>query len=829
MSEVREKLQVKIGGMSCSFCVQSIEKSLTRMDGVERASVSIAHEEALVGYDPDRVTETELKQTLRDLGYTIRDPDKVKAFEEQQQELNTARHRLRLAGIFTLLALGFMILMWVQKGVYIDGHFTDTNRPWMAFATLALALVTMFGPGWTIKRKAYQSARRGILNQHVLLEFAAFAGLFGGLLGLTTLYSSVMRDGLGETFPIVHFFAVSVFVTAYHILSEWSSLLVRARAGESVNKLMDLQPETALVIREDGTEAEVPVAEIKVGDLVRVRPGTGIPVDGEVIAGASTVDESIVTGEPMPVKKAEGTEVVGGSMNQTGALKVRVTRVGDEAFLNQVARHVTEARAMKPGIVQLADLVLSYFVPGVLVIAGAAFLFWTLGAWLIWGAPLWGRAALVLGYPCALGMATPLALVRGGGMAADRGILMRAGEAFQIFKDVQYVVLDKTGTITIGEPGVVEVVPTEGRGREDVLRLAAGAETGSEHPLAQAILEAAVAEEIEWAEGEGFRSHSGQGVEAHVADSDVRVGKPGWLRERGIELAPVKEKIKALEEQGNTVVAVATDDELAGLIAIADRLKGDAEEAIARMKRAGLVPIMLTGDNARTARAVATQVDIEEVLAEVLPDQKAEKIRELQGRGHRVAMVGDGINDAPALTQADVGIAIGAGTDIAIDSSDVVLIGERLGGVVDAYYIGRNSYQKTKQNLAVAFSFNGVGVPAATTGWVHPIFAMIAMAASVTAVLANSFAGRLLTESASVVEREERRVRDEHESVTLRVPTMHCDGCLETVIEAVARLDEVESVDGDLEEKLITVRYRDDRDAPARIRQAVKDAGFPVG
>ncbi|MFB6286752.1 MAG: heavy metal translocating P-type ATPase, partial [Candidatus Bipolaricaulia bacterium] len=731
-------------------CVNALEKALVRMDGVEQASVNLAHEEGLVDYDPDRVSATAIRHTLRQLGYTLRAPDKVKAFEERRRELQTAKGLLLASGFFTLLVLGSMTLMWVQKGIFVDGHFTDTDQLGMALATLALAVGTMFGPGRYIKLKAFQSLRRGILNQHVLLEFAAFGGLLGGLLGTSTLLSPTMARILGETFPIVHFAAVAVFVTSYHVLSEWASLRVRARASESVRKLMALQPKTAVVLRDDGSEQEVPLSEVKIGDLVRVKPGMGIPVDGDVADGASNVDESLVTGEPMPLTKTPGDGVIGGSVNRTGVLKVRVSRVGEEAFLNQIARHIDEARALKPGIVQLADLVMRSFVPGVLIVAGAAFLLWTLGAWLIWGDVLWGRAAfaslaaLVLGYPCALGMATPLALVRGGGMAADRGILMRSGEAFQVFKNVRYVVLDKTGTITIGKPGVVEVVAAQGCSRDEVLRLAAGAEAGSEHPLAQAIVDAANEEAIGWREGQAFQSLSGQSVQARVGNSDVSVGKPAWLRERGVDLAPVEEKIRALESSGSTVVAVAADATLIGVVAIADPLKDDAAEAVARMERGGLTPVMLTGDNERTARAVADDVGIGEILAEVMPDRKAETVRELQADGHRVAMVGDGINDAPALMQADVGIAIGAGTDIAIESSDVVLIGERLDAVIDTFHIGTDSYRKTKQNLGIAFAFNGIGVPAATTGLVHPIFAMIAMLASVTAVLANSFGGKVL-------------------------------------------------------------------------------------
>jgi heavy metal translocating P-type ATPase len=849
------RVQFKVGGMSCSFCVESIHKAYDRVEGVHDASVSLAHEEALVEYDASVLDEREVKQTLTDLGYTIRDPDKVEAFEEQKAEMRQAKRKLAVAGTLTLAALGLMVYMWTQVGVYRgdfpSGHFTDTQAPWMGWATAGLALVTMFGPGWYIKQKAYQSARRGIFNQHVLLETAAFGGLAGGALGLSTFYSPRMVDLLEPGFPVVHFFAVSVFVTTYHVLSEYSSLLVRTKASESVQQLMDLQPETALRITEGGEEEEVERSQLEVGELVRVKPGGSIPVDGTIEEGVSGVDESIVTGESIPVEKGPGDEVVGGSMNQTGSLEVRVTKTGDDRFLEQVASHVEEARAMKPDVMQLADRVMKWFVPGVLLVAGAAFLFWTAGAWTLWGTPDWGRAAfaslaaLVLGYPCALGMATPLALVRGGGMAAERGILMRSGDAFQVLPEVSHVLLDKTGTITEGEPAVQEIVPVGDASSQEVLAVAAAAEAGSEHPLAGAVLDAADDRSVEWTEGSGFESTSGKGVEATLEGDPVIVGKPDWLEAQDVDLGKARDRIAELEAEGNTTVAVARAGALVGLVAIADQVKDDAAEAGTRLRHAGLTPVMVTGDNERTAQAVAEEVGIDESRAEVLPDEKADEVRDLQDEGHRVVFVGDGINDAPALMQADVGMAIGAGTDIAIDSSDIVIMGDKLGAVADAYYIGKNSYAKTKQNLGIAFSFNGVGVPAAATGLVHPIFAMVAMFGSVTAVLGNSFGGRLLGQHADeVVDQEEAgeapappaepespsgpREPPEQE-VTLRVSGMSCEGCEAEVREAVASAPQVEAASVSAADHEVRLRLRGGEDVLDLVRHRLEEAGFPAG
>jgi heavy metal translocating P-type ATPase len=783
--------QFNVGGMACSFCAESIEKAYRRTDGVTDVDVSLAHEEVLVQYDDDRLSEVEVKDTLRDLGYTIRDPDKEKRYEEQQAELADGKRRLALAGSASIVVTALMGWM-----IFAMGRFESESLA-MELVTLALALGTMFGPGRYIKEKAYQSLRRGILNQHVLLEAGAFAGLLGGFLGLTVF----------PGFPTVHFFAVSAFITTYHILSEYTSLIVRTRASQAVQSLLDLQPDTARRVtggearsasersrveseddrrepsnrggsdatreqggsRDEGDVEEVPVDDLEVGDSVRVKPGESIPVDGEVVDGKSTVDESVATGESIPEEKSAGDEVIGGSVTETGTLLVEITATGEDAFLNQVAHEIEEARAMKPGIIRLADRVLRYFVPTVLTIAALAFAFW-LVAPLAWGAgpnvqrgAFAALAVLVLGYPCALGMATPLALIRGGGRAANRGILMRSGDAFQIFPDVDRIVLDKTGTITVGEPTVSEVVGLEGdaqsasggssgehsdprEGTEsEVLATAAGAEAFSEHPLADAILERADERGVEYADPQAFDAVTGKGVRATVDGDDVLVGKPGWLADEGIDLSRVTDEIERLQHRGLTVSGVVRGDDLVGLIGIGDEIKADAAATVQRMHDAGITPVMITGDNERTAEAVAEEVGIDRVMADVLPDEKREKIGRLQGEGHRVAMVGDGINDAPALTQADIGVAIGAGTDIAIESADIVLMGDRLGSVMDAHEIGSEGYRKTRQNLGAAFAFNGIGVAAATTGLVHPVFAMIAMVLSVSAVLANSFAGQLLS------------------------------------------------------------------------------------
>ncbi len=623
----------------------------------------------------------------------------------------------------------------------------------------------------------------------------------------------------------------------YHLLSGYVSTTVRARSQEAVRKLLELQPDTARVVR-DGSEVEVAIEEILVGDRVRVRPGERIPVDGKVVDGFSAVDESIVTGEPLPVEKAPGAEAIGGSVNKAGSLLIEVTRVGDDTFLRRVAKHVQEARAMKPGIIQVVDAILTYFVPGVLAVSALGFLIWTAGAWIVGGSPDLTRgifaalSVLVMGYPCALGMATPLALIRGGGLAAEQGVLIRSAEAFQIMKDIGAVVLDKTGTITEGDPTVVDVVAVGDASRDDVLGAAASAELLSEHFLGQAIVAHAEHRGLDVEAPDSFESVTGRGVVAQVAGERVVVGRRKLLEEHEVRFEAVaRATLDELEGRGETVVGVASGARLIGLIAIADTVKDGAAEAIARLKQAGIEPTMLTGDNRQTAAIVAREVGIENVIAEVLPEEKAAKIRELQATGVRVAMVGDGINDAPALTQADVGIAIGAGTDIAIESADVVLIHSRLEGVSDAIAIGRTSYRKTVQNLTLAFAFNGVGIPLAATGLVHPVWAMVAMVASVSAVLANSFWGRFLgraerAEEAPAPPPEEREVTPTE--LLLQVPDIHCEGCAHAIEDRLGGLEEVTGVAADPRTKEVRVHWAGGAEGGERIAEVLASGGFRV-
>src|SRR6266446_4813812 len=587
----RRKIRARIGGLHCSLCTGTIEKALGRMPGVDRVAVSLTHEQALVEYDPAVARPEQLLQTLRDIGYTISDPRKLRAFEEEERDLVREARRFVVAvalsvasipiiadpavgwigflpalvclslGVFVFLVLrssglwaavgaagGLTVMALTLLYLNLQGYLTEV-APWL---TGALALVLVFGVGRHILYMAFQALRRGILNQHVLLEIGAFAGIAGGVVGLV-----LNRPG----YPTAAFFAVSVMVGTYHIFSEWLSLIVKTRSSQAVKRLLDLQPETAHVVR-GAQELELPIEDIRVGDVVRVRPGERIAGDGTVVNGHSGVDQSLVTGESLPIEKAEGDSVIGGSINGTGTLLVKIVAIGEGSFLNQVIRHVEDARALKPGLLHLVDRVLRVYTPTVLAIAALAVVGWLAGSWLVSGqvdierAVFAGLSVLVMGYPCAVGISAPLSIVRGAGQAAEQGILMRTGEAFQGFRLVRQIVLDKTGTLTEGRPVVREMEAVDVR-EQQLLAIAAAAEASSEHPLAQAVVEAAFARGATPPDVASFEAFPGKGIIARIGAREVLVGSPRFLADRGLDLTRLHARIRALEEAGRTVIVIA--------------------------------------------------------------------------------------------------------------------------------------------------------------------------------------------------------------------------------------------------------------------------------
>ena len=765
------RVRAHIGGLHCSLCTGTIERALGARPGVSRVAVSLTHEQALVEYDSTRANARDLMGTLQQIGYTLSDPRKVEPFERQEKALAVERNRFVVALAMSLAAVGLIVeftSLWtlaLSALVFVSlagfGYAVlrgqGTARALAGSAALAagglglfglraggvlagyapllvaaLAVAMVFGLARPMGAMAFQSLRRGILNQHVLVEIGAFAGLIGGAIGLV---------GRPEGYPTAAFFAVSVMVLTYHLFSEWLSLIVKTRSAQSVKRLLDLQPDTARVVT-DGEERDTPVEQVETGMQVRVRPGERIPVDGELVSGRSAVDESLITGEPLPVEKSTDDAVVGGAINGNGALLIRVTAVGNESFLHQVISSVEDARALKPGLLHIVDRVLQVYTPTVLTISVLAFVAWTLVPLLLGADPEYQRAVfaaltvLVMGYPCAVGISAPLSIVRGAGEAADKGVLMRTGEAFQGLRKIDTVVFDKTGTLTEGRPAVRHIESVDGD-EDALLAITAAVEAASEHPLGRAVVEAALERALDFPDVDDFQAESGRGVVATVHGEQIRIGSPTFLASVHVDLNAIHNSIESSEQQGHTVIVVARGDRLLGAIALGDALRADAADTVARLHKLGIRTAMLTGDNERTATYIAERAGIDAVDAGVLPGDKAERLRTMQ-REARIAMVGDGINDAPALMQADVGIAMGSGTDIAIDAADIIILNAQLGGVITAWDISRRGYRKMLQNVSLAFLLNGIGIPLAATGLIYPVWAMVAMAVSVTAIFINS-------------------------------------------------------------------------------------------
>jgi Cu+-exporting ATPase len=651
----------------------------------------------------------------------------------RREEINDLSRRVVVGAVLTLPALLAVMAHDVFKVTWVPDVYLNH------WVQLALITPVMFYTGWPIHRTGWLSLAHRSAEMNSLITIGSSAAF---------LYSAVVTVAPGlfpENLRSVYFEAVGVIITLI-LLGRLFEARAKAGTGEAIRKLIGLQPRTARVLRDDHEE-EIDIADVEVGDVFAVRPGEKIPVDGEVVDGRSTVDESMITGEPMPVTKEQGAVVIGATINQTGAMRARATKVGRETMLAQIIRLVRQAQATRAPIQRLADLVASYFVPAVVFISIATFV-----VWFDFGpspaltfALVTAVAVLIIACPCALGLATPLSIMVATGKGAERGILIRSAEALETLQRVQTVILDKTGTITRGHPELTDVVAADGQSENDVLRLAAAVERLSEHPLATAIVAGAEARGLSSSEAVDFDSMTGLGVQGTVEGRAVLVGTAAFLDGRGVEVAPLAAAAERLAAEAKTAIHVAIDGRPAGVIAVADAVKAESERAIAALHAAGVQVAMITGDNRRTAEAVGRAVGIERVLAEVLPADKSSEVRRLQAEGRRVAMVGDGINDAPALAQADVGIAIGTGTDIAIEAADVTLISGDLGGIVTALDLSRSTMRNIRQNLVFAFGYNAVGIPIAA-GVLYPFFGLMlspmiaaaAMALSSLSVVGNA-------------------------------------------------------------------------------------------
>ncbi|MFN8482451.1 MAG: heavy metal translocating P-type ATPase [Anaerolineae bacterium] len=745
-----QKIDFPVAGMTCASCVRRVEKALTKVPGVQEASVNLATEKAHVVYDPGVASLEQLNAAVERAGYTVAElpleappaaPDAAviqaaalpTAVDRHEQERQREVDELKRKAFISLaVGLAMMALMYIPLGL---------DMMLVAPLLFIAATIIQFWAGGIFYKAAWASGKHGGTNMNTLV--AVGTSVAYGYSAFVTLWPTLaLRWG----FPYHLYYETSVIIIALILMGRWLEARAKKQTGAAIRALMGLQAKTARVIRH-GVEQDIPVETVMVGDLVRVRPGEKVPVDGVVTEGRSALDESMLTGESLPVEKSPGDQVIGATLNKTGSFVFKATKVGKDTTLAQIVRLVEDAQGSKAPMQRLADTIAGYFVPAILLLAVLTFV-----GWMIFGpepkltlALTAMISVLIIACPCALGLATPTAIMVGTGKAAENGILIRGGEALEGTRRINTIVLDKTGTLTRGKPSVTGVIAADGVNESDLLRLAAAAEVGSEHPLGEAIVSHARQEGLDLPPVEHFEAVTGKGIQATIAGHSVALGNRALMQDIGVALDGLAQRADDLARNGATPMYVAVDGVGAGLIAVADTLKPESREAVAEMKALGLEVWMLTGDNRATAEAIARQAGIERVLAEVLPDQKADKIKGLQAEGRVVAMVGDGINDAPALAQSDLGIAIGTGTDVAMAASDITLIGGDLRTIVTAIDLSRKTVSTIKQGLFWAFGYNVVLIPVAM-GVLYPVFGVLlnpvlaaaAMAMSSVSVVTNA-------------------------------------------------------------------------------------------
>lgn len=723
-----KRLEFHVKGMSCAACANRIEKTLKKLDGIEQASVNLALATASVTYEPDLITPERMKKAVEKIGFSLEEKDGHRQLRDfREEEIQTLRKKF----LFSLL-LSFPLL-WTMVS-----HFSWTSfiwlpdfllNPWVQFA---LATPVQFVIGKTFYVGAYKALKNKSANMDVLVALGTSAAYV-----YSVVLSIVAMANGGK--DVALYYETSAILITLIILGKLLEAKAKGRSSEAIKKLIGLRAKDALVIR-DGKEKRIPLEEVVRGDIVVVKPGEKVPVDGVIIEGETALDESMITGESIPVDKTVGDEVIGATINKNGFIKVRATNVGEDAALAQIIKVVEEAQGSKAPIQRLADVISGIFVPIVVGLATLTFFVWFVfidpGAFAV--ALEKFIAVLVIACPCALGLATPTSIMAGSGRAAEFGILFKGGEHLERTGKIDTVIFDKTGTVTKGQPSLTDVIVAKGVEEKAFLSLVATAESRSEHPLAEAIVAGAKKRGIPLASLTTFQAIPGHGVEAVVNEKHVLIGTRRLMNQRAIDVKMALAEMEALERDGKTAMLVAIDGEYAGIIAVADTVKETSKEAVSRLQRLGIDVLMITGDNERTAKAIAKQVNIETVIAEVLPEGKAEEIRKLQRAGKQVAMVGDGINDAPALAVADIGMAIGTGTDVAIETADITLIGGDLTSVYDAISISKKTMKNIKQNLFWALFYNSIGIPIAAAGFLAPWLAGAAMAFSSVSVVFNA-------------------------------------------------------------------------------------------
>jgi len=739
MVEKKEKITLPIKGMHCASCAISIEKNIKKLPGIKSASVNIATDTAAIEFDSTKTSQEQIKRAIAETGYGVIE-EKPKAGGHEHVALEREEEIIKLRNKFIFGAFGSVIILILSFPQIFPGLALLPNSA-LNFISFVIATPVLFWSGWQFFVGTWYGLKKFTANMDTLVAIGTFAAYAFSV--AATFFPNLFAGGVGA--GQVYFDVTSVVITLI-ILGKYLEARAKRVAGHAIERLLGLAPKTARVIR-SGREIEISVEEIKVGDLVVVRPGEKIPVDGVIVKGQSAVDQAPVTGESIPVAKAVGDLVIGATINKTGSFTFRAEKVGKDTLLSQIVKMVKEAQATKAPIQRLADIITGYFVPIVLLIAIGAGVFWFLFA----PSPqinfslVVAVTVLIIACPCALGLATPIAILVGTGRAAQIGVLIRDAESLEIAHKIKILVLDKTGTLTEGKPRVTDIIPFGKISHKELITLAASAEYGSEHPLAEAIVEHSKEMKIKLHSVKGFTALPGLGIVSRILGKKITIGTRKLMESKKIKFSEHENYLHKLETEGKTAVLAAENSRLIGIIAVADMIKPGAKEVIEKLRSKNIKTIMITGDNERTAQAVAKQIGVDEVLAEVLPNEKAKKIKSLQKQGKIVGMVGDGINDAPALTQADVGIAVGTGTDVAIESGDIVLLRNDLFAITDALEISSKTMRNIKQNLFWAYIYNLILIPVAAGALypaykilLSPILASGAMAFSSLSVVLNS-------------------------------------------------------------------------------------------